>query len=181
MRRLRQPGAGASAPVAGLLLLSFVFLGCGHQQEAQDQNGVTTFRVGGAGDHTGELVDYVQNPPAGGPHHPTWQNCGFYDELIRNEHAVHSLEHGAVWITYRPDLPDKEIGKLRKLTLNTTHVLVSPYPNLPAPVVASAWGKQRRLEGASDPGLSAFIRAYRMGPQTPEPGAPCTGGTGVPR
>jgi hypothetical protein len=61
-------------------------------------------------------------------------------------------------------------------------VLASPYPDLPgdAPVVASAWGKQLRLEGAGDPDLERFIRAYQQGSQTPEPGATCTGGTGEP-
>ena len=33
------------------------------------------------------------------------------------------------------------------------------------------------LDGTNDPGLQSFIRAYRVGPQTPEPGAACTGGT----
>jgi hypothetical protein len=46
---------------------------------------------------------------------------------------------------------------------------------LSTPVVASAWGKQLRLKSVDDPKLQEFIRAYRKGPQTPEPGAPCTG------
>jgi hypothetical protein len=33
------------------------------------------------------------------------------------------------------------------------------------------------LDGANDPDLESFIQAYRQGPQTPEPGAVCTGGT----
>ena len=52
--------------------------------------------------HTKEPVDYPQTPPVGGPHNPIWQNCGFYSKPVRNEHAVHSMEHGAVWITYSP-------------------------------------------------------------------------------
>jgi hypothetical protein len=44
-------------------------------------------------------------------------------------------------------------------------------------VVASAWGKQEAFDAADDPGLESFIKAYRLGPQTPEPGAVCTGGT----
>ena len=46
-------------------------------------------------------------------------------------------------------------------------------------MVASAWGKQISLDGADDPDLESFIRAYQQGPQTPEPGAVCTGGTSV--
>src|SRR5262245_66498261 len=54
--------------------------------------------------HTTEDVTYPENPPAGGPHNPVWQNCGYYSEPIQDENGVHSLEHGAVWITYAPDL-----------------------------------------------------------------------------
>jgi hypothetical protein len=59
-------------------------------------------------------------------------------------------------------------------------VLVSPYPGLPAPVVASAWGVQEWFHTAGDPKLNDFVSKYRQGPQTPEPGAACTNGTGTP-
>ena len=107
-------------------------------------------------DHTKEPVDYPQSPPVGGPHNPIWQNCGFYSKPVRDENAVHSMEHGAVWITYRPDLPRDQVEKLKSLTLKN-YVLVSPYPGLPAPVVASAWGKQLRLNSANDPPLVQFV------------------------
>ncbi|WP_137121314.1 DUF3105 domain-containing protein [Segeticoccus rhizosphaerae] len=126
--------------------------------------------------HVTTPVDYAQTPPAGGEHAPVWLNCGVYDQPVPNENAVHALEHGAVWITYRPDLPQTQIQTLRK-TIPDTYAVLSPYPGLDSPVVASAWGKQLKLTGADDPRLPAFIRAYRQGPQTPEPGAACTGGT----
>ena len=140
---------------------------------------VQTYDVGPAGEHTGGDVDYDQTPPAGGPHNPVWQNCGYYDKPVRDENAVHSLEHGAVWITYSPDLPQKQVNELKNIAQSESYVLVSPYPDLPdnTPVVASAWGKQVGLDGANDPDLESFIQAYQQGPQTPEPGAVCTGGT----
>jgi Protein of unknown function (DUF3105) len=129
--------------------------------------------------HTEGPVSYQPIPPVGGDHAPVWQNCGFYDAPIRNENAVHSLEHGVVWITYRPDLlsPD-QIEALRGLASNHSHVLVSPYTGLPAPVVASAWGRQLMLEGAYDPRLEQFVSAFERGMQSPEPNGPCTGGIG---
>jgi predicted small secreted protein len=130
-------------------------------------------------DHTKEPVDYPQRPPVGGPHNPIWQNCGFYSKPVRDENAVHSMEHGAVWITYAPDLPKDQVEKIKSLT-QKSYVLASPYPGLPAPLVASAWGKQLRLNSTNDPRLEQFVRAYRQGPQTPEPGAPCRGGVGSP-
>ncbi len=141
---------------------------------------VQTYDVGTAGQHTQSTVDYAQTPPAGGEHNPVWQNCGYYDAPIANENAVHSLEHGAVWITYSPDLPQDEVERLRDLAQNQTYILVSPYEGLPSPIVASAWGKQLSLDSAEDPNLEQFIGAYRQGPQTPEPGAACTGGIGQP-
>src|SRR4051812_42310790 len=65
--------------------------------------------------HTESPVNYPQNPPVGGPHNPVPQNCGFYSKPIRNENAVHSLEHGAVWITYRPALPQSQVEKIKSL------------------------------------------------------------------
>jgi hypothetical protein len=117
----------------------------------------------------------------GGNHAPLWQNCGFYDAPIASENAVHSLEHGAVWITYQPDLAPEQVDLLRRLARRQTYVLVSPYPNLPAPVVASAWGHQLGLNSADDPRLNQFVRAFRLGPQAPEREGPCTGGAGAPR
>jgi hypothetical protein len=108
-----------------------------------------------------------------------WQNCGFYAHAIRNENGVHSLEHGAVWITYRPQLPRAQQERLRELA-RETYVLVSPYPGLAHPLVASSWGRQLRLDSTSDARLSRFIRAFRLSPEAPESGGPCTGGIGAP-
>jgi Protein of unknown function (DUF3105) len=130
--------------------------------------------------HVTGTVNYPQTPPVGGDHDPTWLNCGTYTAPVRNENAVHDLEHGAVWITYQPDLDQADVSKLTKLATGQTYLDLSPYPGLPAPVVASAWGKQLKLTGASDPRLAAFVKKYKQGAQTPEPGAPCTGGTGTP-
>ena len=150
------------------------------QRDREAPAGVQTFADVPRG-HTQNPVSYPQTPPVGGEHSPVWQNCGFYAKPVANENAVHSLEHGAVWITYRPDLPGDQIDTLRKLADGQTHVLVSPYPDLPAPVVASAWGRQLTLDSASDSRLDQFVRAFRQGPQTPEPGASCTGGTSATR
>ena len=130
--------------------------------------------------HVEVPVTYAQNPPVAGNHAPIWQNCGFYDAPIGNENAVHSLEHGAVWITYRPDLLAEQVDALRRLTEGQTHVLVSPYPNLPAPVVASAWDRQLLLDAADDARIEQFVRAFQRGSQAPEAGAPCSGGIGQP-
>ncbi len=129
--------------------------------------------------HTPDAVDYEQTPPAGGEHNPIWQNAAFYEEPVRNENAVHTLEHGGVWIVYSPDLPEEGKDTIRELVEGRDCLMASPNPNLPGdtPIVASAWGKQLAVESADDEALEQFVQAYRRGPQTPEPGAACTGGT----
>jgi putative peptide zinc metalloprotease protein len=130
--------------------------------------------------HTEDPVAYAQRPPVGGRHAPTWQNCGFYDAPVRDVNAVHSLEHGAVWIAFRRDLEATQVERLRELASTQTHILVSPMRDLPAPVVASAWGKQLRVDSILDARLQRFIQAFRLGDQAPEAGGPCEGGTGEP-
>ena len=132
-----------------------------------------------AGVHMVGRINFAENPPLGGPHHAAWQNCGVYDAPIHSEHAVHSMEHGAVWITYRPDLPPDQVQILREAAADD-FMLLSPFPDLAVPVVASAWNHQIRLDGAADPRLRAFIDRYKNNPETtPEFGAPCAGAIGT--
>lgn len=130
--------------------------------------------------HTTGKVNYFQDPPVGGPHNPEWLNCGVYTASVPNENAVHSMEHGAVWITYRPNLPSTEIAHLRDLVSGHSYIILSPYDGLPAPVVASAWGVQLKVTSANDSRLPQFISRYEQGPQAPERGSPCSGGVGSP-
>lgn len=129
-----------------------------------------------SGQHVESSIDYPTIPPAGGPHNPYWQNCGVYDEPITDEFAVHSLEHGAVWITYQPDLPADQVERLVDITNDSSHRLLSPYPGIDSPIILSAWGSQLKLDSADDDRLMQFIRKYEQGPTTPEPGALCSGG-----
>jgi hypothetical protein len=128
-------------------------------------------------DHSDEMpLEYEQYPPAGGTHSGTPQTCGYYDQQIQNEHAVHSLEHGAVWITYKPDLPQEQIDELNELAESMSYIIVSPYPDQDSPVIATSWEHQLKLDSVDDERLDQFIKAFRSSPKyAPEPGAPCSG------
>lgn len=141
--------------------------------EATPIAGIEFFEVESA-DHTEDPVDYPQDPPAGGPHFPAWQKCQVYDKPIPNEPAVHAQEHGAVWITYQPDLPEADIKALAAFSEGQPYVLISPYPDLDSPIVASAWGAQLRLVDVADPRLPEFIA--RFAGNGPESGATCDSG-----
>lgn len=167
---------GGAVLALGVLLVA---LSAGGPEPAIEPPGVQTIEVASA-EHVNTPVEYELTPPVGGNHNPAWQNCGFYSEPIGTEFGVHSLEHGAVWITHRADLPDDQVDALRDRTARS-YVLVSPWAGeLPAPVVVSAWGKQLQLQSATDPAVAQFIDFFAQGPQTPEPGAACSGGVGNP-
>jgi hypothetical protein len=132
-------------------------------------------------DHVTKDVDYEMTPPAGGDHDPAWQNCNgdVYTEPIRDENAVHSLEHGAVWVTYTDKAADADVKALTERVKNTPYSLLSPYPEQAGAITLTAWGKQLTVKKASDPKVDKFFERYVQGPQTPEQGAACTGGKGA--
>ena len=142
--------------------------------------GVTSYEVNG-NQHVRSPVSYPQSPPVGGNHDPVWQDCGFYAAPVRNEHAVHSLEHGAVWITYHPELSPTQVDSLRSLAEREDRVIASPYPGLSRSVVASAWGRQLPVDSASDARIDRFVQAFRNDSKAPEAGGPCSGGKSTPR
>ena len=132
--------------------------------------------TGMSNNHVAGCVKYLQEPPVGGNHSGQWQACNYYDTPITTERGVHSMEHGAVWITFSPSIDAADRDKLRSLASNE-YVLISQWGGtLPSSVVASAWGVQLRLTGVADPKLQQFVDAYANGAQTPEPGAPCRDG-----
>ena len=132
--------------------------------------GVETFMIE-AGHREGTIA-YPETPPVGGIHNAVWLPCTFYDQAVPSERAVHSLEHGAIWITYRPDLPPAEVEALATLARSRKDVLVSRWDEgLPSPLVVTGWGRQLRLQSATDPRVAEFVRLYAN--QGPEINAPC--------
>jgi len=137
-------------------------------------------------------IRYWVTPPSGGDHNPRWLNCGVYDEPVPTERAVHTHEHGAVWITYRPDLPREQVRALedfvrrqpmvaftiqgvRRQTAER-YIVMSPFPGLPAPIVVTSWAHQLQLDSAGDPRLQRYVDTFRTNPKySPEYGPTCEG------
>lgn len=129
----------------------------------------------------GKFIDYPgqgSTPPDGGNHNPTWQTCQVYTTPIANEHAVHSLEHGTVWVTYNPDkLSKDQVAALKKVVGDDPYHLMSPYPGLKSAISLQAWGEQLFVDKVTDKRIKRFLQLFTQGPQTPEKNATCTGGT----
>jgi hypothetical protein len=127
--------------------------------------------------HDDGPINYPMTPPAGGPHNPVWQSCNgrVYDAPIQKEKAVHSLEHGAVWITYRPGLDTASVTKLADRVRGQDYLMLSPYFGQLSTISLQAWGYQLAVESADDKRIDAFITKYRVTASV-EPGAVCSGG-----
>ncbi|MEU8826014.1 DUF3105 domain-containing protein [Streptomyces sp. NPDC048636] len=175
--------------VAGLAVGGYFLVGAGDKKEEKQSKvtsqtvrsgtfkGMTTWK-GLTQTHVRGKVKYAMSPPVGGNHNQVWQNCSgdVYDKPLENEYAVHSLEHGAVWVTYTDKVPAKDLATLKARVEKTPYSLMSPYPEQKSPIVLNAWGSQLKIDKASDPRVAAFFKKFVQGDQTPEPGAACTGG-----
>ena len=159
--------------LAGLAYLIYL-----NVREPPPIRGVVTFARPSRGHDNSIQYPASDLPPVGGTHYDQWQVCGIYDEPIATENAIHSLEHGAVWITYSPDLSANVLAELKNIARGNNFVLMSPYPDLKSPIVLTAWGLQLELDSVNDNRIEQFIERYQVGPQTPERGATCGPGSG---
>ncbi|MEU2419675.1 DUF3105 domain-containing protein [Streptomyces sp. NPDC007851] len=142
-------------------------------------DGVRTWTGKLARTHVTGAVKYPMHPPVGGNHNPVWLNCNgnVYTKAVKDENAVHALEHGAVWVTYTDKASKSDVDKLAAKVKQTPYSLMSPYADQTSPIELSAWGHQLSVKSADDPKVGTFFETYVQGKQTPEPGASCTGGT----
>ncbi|WP_104083157.1 DUF3105 domain-containing protein [Cryobacterium sp. Y11] len=144
---------------------------------ASSIDGVETFS--NVTSHIETAVTYEQTPPAGGPHSRAWLNCGVYDQAVPSENAVHSLEHGAIWVTYDPAISDDELKALKAL-LPSTYVILAPFEGIPAPIVLSGWNSQLQIDNADDPRIAEFFTEFWKSTNVPEDGSPCSGAIDAP-
>lgn len=133
--------------------LGFMVVACGGTSSSTtlSNEGVQTFPDQGqdhftrdelsallAGDDT--IFTYNSDPPTSGTHANAWAPCGVYRQVIPKPFQVHSLEHGAVIIQYRPDLPEQERNEVEDLVRElATHAISAPGENVSGDLVMTAW------------------------------------------
>jgi len=63
---------------------------------------------------TNTPVPYNSNPPSSGPHWPSPAPWGIVDpsKVEADERYVHNLEHGGIWVSYKPDISASDLQKL---------------------------------------------------------------------
>jgi hypothetical protein len=133
---------------------------------------------------SGESAGYTQRPATSGAHDPSPlpNDPPVHTEPIREENAVHNLEHGYVILYYRADDPgalgEDVVGRLATIAEQEDKVLLAPYPNLNegTSLAITAWNKLWECPagiGADDAATlaNAFIEAYRGTSNAPEANA----------
>lgn len=148
--------------------------------EAATIEGVVVFNRQSRGHDDTIEIEHGGLPSVGGIHYSELQNCGIYRSPVESEKAVHSLEHGAIWITYDPELLAADITYLEEKIRGQDYFLLSPYPGQSSPVVLTAWGVQLEIGSVHDERVAPFFARYLLGARTPERGASCQGGFGKP-
>jgi len=166
---------GAGILVAGGLFVLFTFANPDQTRPAEMPTGPDyskSMRNEGA-DHVAEgtKVTYQSNPPTSGSH---WQDPlldGIYEKEKPEEAIVHSLEHGRIWISYQPSLPQSVIDQLKSVASEQKRVILTPRARNEAPIALAAW---RRLDTFSldengnvdEQRIFDFIERYRdKGPE----------------
>jgi hypothetical protein len=148
------------------------------QVEAVDEiEGIQTFEYAAGQEHVSTPVEYDESPPVGGPHDGEWADCTgtVYDVDIRHENAVHSMEHGAVWITYNPDeLSQADIETLAALVDGESGRMLSPYAGLDSPISLQSWNHQLKVDSVDDERIGQFADFLTQNADFyPEVGASC--------
>jgi hypothetical protein len=178
-------GGVAVVAIIALLVTTFVLAPKAANYAGGGAGDASTIEGGGvesfsnSAGHVETAVTYEQTPPAGGEHARAWLNCGVYDQAVPNENAVHSLEHGAIWVTYDPSIADAELDLL-KSALPSSYVVLSPFEGIPAPIVLSGWNAQLQVDSADDPRIAGFFTEFWKSTNAPEDGAPCSGALDAP-
>lgn len=170
------------AALVGLLVYAALNQGGGRNPLITDpDNNIEGVVVAAEGDlgksHVEGTVDYPSVPPPAGDHNGTPQACQVYTEAIAPERALHSMEHGAVWVTYNDSAGEDDIEALTREVQGDPYRMLSPLPEQESPITLTAWGRTLNVDSADDERVGQFLEAYTSGPQSPERGAACSGVT----
>ena len=82
---------------------------------------------------------YNSNPPSSGWHYARWIDGGVYKDAVVDENVVHNLEHGDIWISYKPDVSEDVIKVLEKF--GGKYLIVSPRDANDKDIALVSWGR----------------------------------------
>jgi len=111
--------------------------------------------------------DYNSDPPTGGWHYGNSVQTGIYDKEFADEQTIHNMEHGHVWITYRPDLDKETIEKLADIAKSYgSKIIMAPRAKNSVPIALAAWEYLLKLDNFDGSQITGFIKTHRgKGPE----------------
>lgn len=153
------------AVYAGLFALAvwFFFFRVGDLPSEIGDHEVKSFATSGEAQHEEPPISYAESPPVAGPHADTPLGCGSYAQPVANENLVHSLEHGAVYVLYSPDLPVPQIRTLEQIAADhEENVLVAPYEGeMQTPVAVGSWGHRMDLDEVDEEAINEYVDEFQ--------------------
>lgn len=107
----------------------------------------------------GTKEDYNSNPPTSGPHYVNPQPGGIYDKSVPDGNLIHSMEHGAVILWYKSDIPATESAQLKSIfgSVSVGKKIMVPRENLDVPVTLTSWGRLLKLQTIDEGQIKAFM------------------------
>lgn len=112
--------------------------------------------------------EYNSNPPTSGSHYGDAVDWGVYQDELTDENAVHSLEHGGIWISYQSDIDEDTKQKLEAIgTQYSGSVVVSPRSKNDSRIAIASWGRLEKLSAFDEQLIVEFIKLNKN--QSPEP------------
>lgn len=111
-------------------------------------------------------------PPYGGPHDGYTLPCGIYDDAVRVEQAVHSMEHGAVAIWWEPSrASQEEVEQLSRIARRHLEdgdfTILAPLQGIGSKIVLASWGERMRLDAVEEDTIDAYFSLFKH--NAPEP------------
>lgn len=118
---------------------------------------------------SGHGHEYHSNPPTSGPHFANPADWGVYDKELPDETLIHNLEHGGIWISYKPEILGETRKKLEHFyETYGRKIIVTPRARNDADIALAAWGRLDTfgVSDYSDERVEQFIKAFRnKGPE----------------
>lgn len=112
---------------------------------------------------------YNSNPPTSGPHFSQPSEWGVYKQELADETLIHNLEHGGVWISYKPGIPEEVRKNLENFYKKWGRkVIVTPRSKNDSDIALAAWNRLDKFSVSeySEERVEKFIKAFRnKGPE----------------
>jgi hypothetical protein len=105
-------------------------------------------------------VTYNSNPPTSGPHWPSAAPWGIYDNPEPDERYVHNLEHGGIWISYKPTVDAETITQLKDFAKRYRKIIVTPRAANDSNIALAAWMHKQNMDAYDEATIIKFIEAY---------------------